>query len=125
MSRANRKPGKNWATEPVTADPCGSSPGFFKRKLVRGGPEVPCQLFTIEDRDDETGELLSDVIYCANVDGVPCPDALSPPGWPWTKISESDWQFMTDDARWAREHAPDSPKAQPTRAATESPKQYF
>lgn len=124
MGRANRKPGKNWATEPVTADPCGSSPGFFKRKLVRGGPEVPCQLFTIEDRDEDTGELLSDVQYMANIDGVPC-DALSPPGWPWTKISESDWQHMTDLAAHCRTYEPDSVYANPTRAATESPKQYF
>jgi hypothetical protein len=123
MPRYNRKPGKGWTTEPVTADPCLSSPGFFSTRLVAGGPHVPCQLFTQEERDED-GNLIADVQYFANIDGKPC-DALAPPGWPWKKITEEEWRFLTDDAKWARDHAPDSPKANPTRPVTASPKQYF
>ncbi len=40
-----------------------SSPGFYKARLVRGGPWVPVKTWYEDgDRDPETGELLSDQI---------------------------------------------------------------
>ncbi len=122
--RPRRRPSApTWTTDPVPTDPLLGSPGFYSKKLVAGGPDVPCRLYTIEDRDED-GELQSDVIYKAEVDSTEV-DALAPPGWPWRRIDEATWRFMKDDAAYCREHLPDSPKAQPNRPATESPKQYF
>lgn len=121
--RPGRRRGPRWTTVPVTADPCGSSPGFFARRLTAGGAEVPCRLWTIEDRDED-GELQADVQYFAEVNGEPV-DALSPPGWPWKRITEAEYSYMTDIAKWDREFDPSSPRANPDRPATESPKLYI
>jgi hypothetical protein len=101
-----------WAAGAVAADPVLSSPGFFKTKSVKGGAHVPARLWKEEDRDDD-GDLTADVRYFAEIDGAPC-DPFQPPHWPWIAITEAEWQFMTADAAWARENAPDLPIANPT-----------
>lgn len=119
-----RKHDSRWDAGSVTADPCLSSPGWFSTRLAARAVEVPCRLWLEEDRDEE-GFLVADIRYFAEVDGKPCPDPLNLPGWPWRRIDQATWQWMTDTAKWDRQHDPSSPRANPTRAATESPKQYF
>lgn len=119
-----RGPSKSsWTTDPVPTDPILGSPGYYAKKLVRGGVEVPCRLWFVEDLDED-GCRIGDTIYYAEIGDDPC-SPYEPDGWPWRRISEEQWRFMKDDAAWARQYAPDSPKAQPNRPATESPKLYI
>lgn len=97
---------------PVYSDPLATPPGFFKLKWVKGGPEIPARLWRVEDRDPDTGELMADVQYFAEIDGDPV-DPASPPRWPWTRIEEPAWRYLTDLGAWARQHAPNDPQANP------------
>ena len=65
------------------------------------------------DRDD-AGDLVEDDRHVFEIDGreVEAP-GLIPPGWPWHPIPQAEFDFMADDARWARVHAPNDPKARP------------
>jgi hypothetical protein len=96
---------------PVFSDPIKTAPGFFKLRLVKGGPEVPARLWREEERDD-LGRLVADVRYFAEIDGEPC-DPANPPRWPWTRIEEPAWRYLTDLGAWARQHAPNDPQANP------------
>lgn len=87
---------------------------WWRCRLVRKGPWVPARLWREEERD-ETGALLADVRYFAEVDGLPV-DPFSPPSWPfWQAISEAEWRYLTETSRWAHAHAPDDPAANPRR----------
>ena len=44
--------------------------GFFKKKLVRGGPWVPVRIFVERDIDPETGELTSDERFVWEMEGI-------------------------------------------------------
>ena len=101
----------------IPADPWDAARAhrWYKRRLLRGGAWVPCELEIIGERDAD-GELLFDERLIARVDGVPT-DASdgNVPGWPWTAVEISEWRFLSDDAAWCREHAPYKPAAQPHR----------
>jgi hypothetical protein len=43
--------------------------GWFKRKLVKGGPFVPVRIFVEREIDFETGELIAPEVLVADVDG--------------------------------------------------------
>lgn len=105
------------------ADPCLSSPGWFKTRLVRGGAPVPARLWLEEDRDEQ-GVLIADVRYFAELNGESC-DPFSPPHWPWTQIAEPEFRFMTADAEWARVHAPGLPIANPRLPAAAFDRNFF
>jgi hypothetical protein len=87
--------------------------GFFKRKLVHGGPFVPARIWLEQDVDEATGELLSDEIMLCEVDGKRCDPRDQ---WPrlWTgPISEAEFRYMTAARDWAAWHAPTDPVANP------------
>lgn len=107
-----RPPSKYVGTPPVETDAVMSSPGFYRLRLVEGGAYVPARLWVQETRDDETGELIADVRYFAEIDGRSV-DPFSPPGWPWVSINYGEWRLLTDTCAWARQHEPDSPYANP------------
>jgi hypothetical protein len=90
------------------------TPGFFRVRLVRGGPFVPARLW-VEDgeRDPDTGELLSDVLTLLEVDGKrvdPFAPGYTLMGEP---ISEAEYRYMTKAAAWDRQYAPSAPAANP------------
>lgn len=69
--------------------------GFFKRRLVRGGPWVAARIWLEQDLDEETGELLSDPVWRCLVNGKPM-DANDQ--WTWLcghPITEKEFRLMT------------------------------
>lgn len=43
--------------------------GWYKRRMVKGGPWVPVRIFVEREIDPETGELLAPEVFIADVDG--------------------------------------------------------
>lgn len=119
-----RRPYSGPERQGVAADPIDSCPGFFKLRLVKGGAEIAARLFKIEERDEETGDLLSDVRYFAEIDGESV-DPLNPPRWPWTPISEADYRYLIDDAAHCRKYKPDAPRANPYIPMNLAPAEYI
>jgi len=86
-------------------------PGWFKRKLVRGGPFVAVEIWMEQPVED--GELLAPEVLRCEIDGV-----AADPHDQWTyvadnPISEAQFRHMRADARWVKAHAPDEPAASP------------
>lgn len=94
----------------TTADPqCG----FFKRRLVKGGPWVPARIWIDAEVCPETGELLSDERLQCEVNGAWAdPDDA----WSWicaNPISEQEFKYLTALASHCAKHEPDHPAANP------------
>jgi hypothetical protein len=97
---------------PITTEP---HPGFYQRRLVRGGVWVPVAIWLEQEIDPLTGELTSDEeLLClvngefADVDEVWTYCAGNP-------IAESEYRFLEARHKWARAHAPNDPFARPSR----------
>lgn len=89
------------------------SPGLFQIRLVRGGPWVAAEI-----ERDALG------VWRAAIDGVPQepghPDPAQAEGvfriWHYGHpIGASEHAYLIERAKWARNHAPDSPEANPKR----------
>lgn len=111
-------PVKSW---PPTA-------GTYAARLVKGGPRVPVRIWygqaivDGEEQDRAPGWFVeidgaTDRLERDDDTGYRCRVALKVESvWPhcarWP-ISETRYRYMLEHARWAREHAPDHPKATP------------
>lgn len=97
----------------TTADPM---PGFYKRRLVRGGPWVPARIWCVQDICPDTGELLSDEFLQAECNGEWAdPDDV----WTWlcaNPISEQEFKYLTALAEHCARHEPGHPAANPRKA---------
>lgn len=96
---------------PITEDP---EEGFYKRRLVKGGPWVPVQIW-IEAERDEAGDLLSDEVVKCTVDGV-LVDVHS--HWSYcagSPISESEFDYLARVSAHAKARNPREPLANPRR----------
>lgn len=101
--------------KPVTEEPVA---GHYQVRLVKGGPLVPVRIwFGLPVIDGEQQDRAPR--WCVEIDGkttwrgelIPVEKA-----WPWCAkepISSTDYEFMIAHAKWARDHQPDHPKAQP------------
>ncbi len=56
-------------------------PGFYKRRMVKGGPWVPVEIRLEQEIDPETGELAADEYLAAEQLG-----ASQDPVWIWTYL---------------------------------------
>lgn len=56
--------------------------GWYRRKIVKGGPWVPVRIFVERDIDPDTGELTGPERLVADVDGTICD-----PGRHWTHLT--------------------------------------
>ena len=68
-------------------------PGFYKRRMVRGGPFVPVEIWLEQEIDPETGELAADERLVAICNGI-----LRDPLSIWTycrPISASEYNGLT------------------------------
>ena len=68
--------------------------GWYRTRLVKGGPFVPVQIRVEREIDDDTGELLGPETLVALVDGQP-----RAPGPIWTHltpISRAEFQSLQD-----------------------------
>jgi hypothetical protein len=88
--------------------------GYFKTKLVRGGPWVPVRIFLVQVLDQD-GLLIEDERYEARVNGkrrdaedawIRCADH---------PIDRDEFRFMCATAEWAEKHSPRDPAANPKR----------
>ena len=89
-------------------------PHYGRTKLVAGGPWVPARIWAVEHRDPETGDLLCDVVYFAEVAGKPT-SPFEPYRWPWTPIDEAEFRYLTDLMAWSQRWARNEPLARPNR----------
>jgi hypothetical protein len=98
-------------------------PGFFKLRLVRGGPFVaavifmPCPMVPA-DPDIHPGEWCTPLDRSrhleARIDGRPAaPDRVWIGGRP---IDSREYRYLIEGAAWDRSYAPEAPAANPTRA---------
>jgi len=89
--------------------------GWFKRKLVKGGPFVPARIWLDQDIDAETGELRADEALQCEVGGR---WADAEDQWSYlagNPISEAEFKFMTATAEYAAAYEPSNPAADPRR----------
>ncbi|OJH45162.1 hypothetical protein [Paracoccus sp. SM22M-07] len=76
-------------------------PGFYKRRMVRGGPFVPVEIWIEQDIDPETGELTAPEELRAICNAQPCNPVTV---WPYCRaISAADYDALTG----TRETIPD------------------
>jgi len=86
--------------------------GWFKTRLVRGGPFVPARIWLYQPTDAD-GQLTGPEVLQAELNGE-----YAAPQTVWERssgnpISEHEFQYMTDLAAHLAEHAPDDPLANP------------
>lgn len=89
--------------------------GYFKRKLVRGGPWVAA-LIWIESDVDDNGELTGDERFRCQVGGQ---ERDPHEEWTWlcaNPVTKEEFDFIVADAAWCRIHQPLAPEAQPKRS---------
>lgn len=88
-------------------------PGFYQRRLVKGGPFVPCHIWMEQPTDPETGELCGDVKVCCSVNGR---EADADDHWMYCcdqPITEKQFDYLTKLSAYARAHDPREPLAKP------------
>lgn len=100
-------------------------PGFFKMRLVKGGPFVGAELRYGPSRDPDTGGILYERSYLweTRINGAlardPSPDPVAAGVFRvWlsgTEIDEEEFRYLIADREWCAKHAPHRPEAQPAR----------
>lgn len=89
--------------------------GWFKRRLVKGGPFVPARIWLYAETDPVTGELMADETLQCEVNGQ---HADAHEAWLWlcaNPITEAEFKYLTAVANYAAWHAPNDPAANPAR----------
>ena len=87
--------------------------GFYKRRLVKDGPFVPCHVWVEEEVCPDTGELLSDSRLCCSVDGR---EVSAEDHWLYMcdqAISEKEFDYMSSLSAYAKRHDKREPLANP------------
>ncbi len=92
-------------------------PGFFKMRLVKGGPWVPALIYRPcpLELHPETFQWIDRWPHLkAEIDGMPVSvDRI------WTSgriIPVAEYLYLTADRAWVRQYAPDLPEARPKEA---------
>jgi len=95
--------------------------GFYRSRLIRDGIHVGVMIWHGRPVISGEGQDRSPR-WCCAVDGFTTDDAgelLDPYGvWPWCAghpISHREYAFLKRRRRWAKQHAPEHPAAQPRR----------
>ena len=89
--------------------------GWFKRRLVRGGPWVPARIWLVQEIDD-AGELIAPELLQAECNGEYAdPDDV----WSYVAanpITEAEFKFLSATIEWSQTNAPHEPMANPRQA---------
>lgn len=97
---------------PITEDP---QPGFYKRKLVKGGPFVPVHIWLVLSQRDEAGDRMCDEkLFCA-VDGRLVDVDLH---WSYccaSPITEAEFDYLSKVSQYAKANNQREPLANPRR----------
>lgn len=96
-------------------------PGFYKCKLVKGGPWVPVRLAMSIAKDPITGEQLDRSPRLVGwIGGMELPAIVGGRErdiedlWSWLhEIDEVEHAYLLRAGAWAQEHAPHLPEANP------------
>lgn len=88
--------------------------GYYRTRMVRGGPFVPVHIWYGPPHDPETGEIMDrSPRWNALRNGDPC-DAAEV--WNWCcahPINETEYHYLLRLKEWAVQHAPNEPEANP------------
>ena len=89
--------------------------GFYRMRLVKGGPFVPVAIWIDKQVDEVTGELTDDERLVALANGK-----TADPTRVWSfcarhPITEEDYRDFIEVQEWASHHSPDHPAANPYR----------
>lgn len=85
--------------------------GWFKMRMVKGGPFVPAKTWLYSPVDEETGDLISDEVLQCEINGKYA-DPIDK--WSWIcshPITEAEFNYLTATLAWTAENAPDEPMA--------------
>lgn len=96
-------------------------PGFYKVRLVKGGPHVAARITWAPATDPVTGEMLDrSWFWTVTINEEP---VANPSTCPWLagaervflgeRIDEAEYQFLLKVRSWAVRSAPDAPEANP------------
>ena len=104
-----------YSAEPIEYNPDDPKPGWYQRRLVKGGVYVPVRIWLHADVDIGTGELEAPEELRCEVNGERV-DAQEQ----WSHvchrpISESEFAYLTELAAFVRVHEPNHPLANPTK----------
>ena len=96
----------------ITTEP---EPGFYRRRLVKGGPWVGVAIWIEQEIGDE-GDLLTDETLACARDGL-----TADPDEEWSycagnPITEEEYRYLCDRSKWAASYAPETPEARPTKS---------
>lgn len=89
--------------------------GWFKRRLIKGGPLVPARIW-LYSPTDEIGDLVGDERLLCDINGT---WADAEDQWQWlcqSPIPESEYRYMMAMVEHATCHEPDHPAANPNAA---------
>ena len=87
-------------------------PGWYTIRLCKGGPPVGAQI--IRDDDGNWWCSIDDVTYGPNTDPFQI-DALTQVHAYGQEVTEAEFRYRIELGRWARQHAPSHPAANPRR----------
>ncbi len=94
-------------------------PGYFKLRLIKGGPYVPARLWLSPPRDPLTGEMLDripgPVVQVAHFPVTDDPRRVAQVWESGETISPATHAYMCVKADWARTYSPHAPAANPLR----------
>lgn len=97
---------------PITHEP---QPGYYARRLVKGGPYVPVAIYMVSPVDDD-GNLTGPEYLTCVVDGK-----LANPEDQWTYVAdnpipESEHRYLEATSRYAKTYDANEPLANPRKA---------
>ena len=91
-------------------------PGYWRIRLVKGGPLVPAMIRRVQclhEPGDPFNPMDRSPSWYAEIDGRPVAWSRVWETRPVETITAADYAHEVDTGRWAREHAPDHPRAAP------------
>ena len=90
--------------------------GLYAIRLVKGAPRSAVRIWHGPPADPVTGELLDrSWRWQVTLNGVSCPLDRVWPSCVGDPIDRATYDFLVADRRWAAQHAPHLPEAQPDR----------
>jgi len=93
-------------------------PGLYRLRLRKGAPWSPVKVWDSAERCKQTGELLEDENFHCLVNGKEVDphhyaERITCFGEP---IDQNEYDYLLSLGRWAADHAPESPEANPNEA---------